>query len=108
MHFLTSFKVMIYALLVIITLFNSYKVIKELVYPQTPSIKVYERRLRDIDFPILIKICLTDNDNSKYEAFGYQNVHKFFRGQSDHNSSLIGWSGHSKDGKIISTPSDKN
>ena len=35
-----------------------------------------------MNFPILFKICLSDNDNSKYRALGYKNVHKFFRGQS--------------------------
>ena len=90
-----------------ITLINSYKVIQELVYPLTPSIKVYDKKLQHVDFPILIKICLSDNDSSKYRALGYKNVHKFFRGQSVHNSSLIGWSGHTEDGKIISSPTGK-
>ena len=39
MHILT-FKVIVNAFLVIISLINSYKVIKDLVYPQNPSIKV--------------------------------------------------------------------
>ena len=63
--------------------------------------------MQHVDFPILFKICLSDNDSSKYRALGYKNVHKFFRGQSKHNSSLIGWSGHTEDGKIISTPTGK-
>ena len=90
-----------------ITLINSYKVIIKLVYPQTPSIKVYEKELQHIDFPILIKICLSDNNNGKYRALGYKHVQSFFRGRSNHNSSLIGWSGHTEDGKIISTPTGK-
>ena len=90
-----------------ITLINLIKVIQELVYPPTPSIKVYDKKLQHVDFPILIKICLSDNDNSKYRALGYKNVYKFFRGQSNHNSSLIGWSGHTEDGKIISSPTGK-
>ena len=56
-----------------------------------------------MDFPILISICLSAND-SKFRTLGYKNGYKFFRGASLYNSSLIGWSGHTENGKIVSTP----
>ena len=52
-------------------------------------------RLGDIEFPIVIKICVipTYNLTSLYD-YGYEDKYRFFLGQSRFNNSTYGWAGH--------------
>ena len=75
-----------------------------MIFPSIPSIKVYKKRLNEIDFPVSIIMCATEDrerNNYKYNILGYKNKLKFFLGQSMFNESLIGWSGHTKEGLIL-------
>ena len=74
-----------------------------ILYPPLPETKVYQVDLKDIDFPLAFKICVTERDNStdRYEKLGYKNDYNFFLGRSRFNSSLFGWNGHTENGSIL-------
>ena len=67
-----------------------------------------ERRLDDIEFPVLFKICIKPafHTSELYKA-GYQNIWNYFIGQSRFNESVFGWGGHTDNGSIIGTPGGK-
>ena len=67
-----------------------------------------ERRLDDIEFPVLFKICIKPafHTSELYKA-GYQNIWNYFVGQSRFNESVFGWGGHTDNGSIIGTPGGK-
>lgn len=54
--------------------------------------------LEDIEFPLVIKICIVPgfNQTALHEA-GYEDTWKFFLGQSRFNESVFGWAGHTED-----------
>ena len=103
-------KIPIYFVLFTICLINSFNVIYELVFPQLPSIRVYEKHLKDMEFPLAVTLCLFDISSkfSKYTKQGYKNPADFFLGKSLFNKSLVGWSGHTKDGQTLGTPQGHN
>ena len=74
-----------------------------ILYPPLPEIKVYQVDLKDIDFPLAFKVCVTERDNStgRYERLGYKNDYNFFLGRSRFNSSLFGWNGHTENGSTL-------
>ena len=75
-----------------------------LIYPNTPSVKVYKKSFNEIEFPISIKICATedrDSDAMRHNVTGYKRSFKFFMGESMFNDSLFGWRGHTKDGSVL-------
>ena len=96
-------------ILLIVCIFNSCNVIYSLVYPQLPTIRIYETNLKDIEFPLSFRICLNDiNDNTKrYRTVGYRNDYSFFGGISMFNESVVGWGGHNKNGDTIGTTDRK-
>ena len=75
-----------------------------MLYPSTPSIKIYEKRLNETEFPISIKLCALEDresDTMRHNTSGYERNFRFFLGQSMFNKSLIGWSGHNQDGSFL-------
>ena len=60
--------------------------------------------LQDIDFPVVIKICVVPgfNQTALYEV-GYDGTWNYFLGQSKFNDSVIGWAGHTVDSGTIGT-----
>ena len=73
------------------------------LYPDVPEIVVYKKDLSEIDFPLLIRICLfeKENINARFLDYGYDALYGFFHGQSMYNSSLVGWAGHTENGSTI-------
>ena len=70
--------------------------------------------LEDIDFPLVIKICVVPgfSQTALYEV-GYNDAGGYFLGQSRFNESVIGWAGHTEDsgtkgtvGEILTQISD--
>ena len=54
------------------------------------------------DFPVVFKICITPGFDAKNLKFvGYSSVYNYFAGESRHNSSLIGWAGHTQEGTVL-------
>ena len=71
------------------------KIAQTHLYPSNPEIKVYERQLKEIDFPIAFIICAHETSNAssaRYTAAGYKDVDNFFTGVR--MSGDIGWYGH--------------
>ena len=65
--------------------------------PEIPSVKMYKRELKDIEFPLTFKLCLLENKTSseRYKRLGYDNANGFYAGQSMFDSKYVGWNGHS-------------
>ena len=73
--------------------------------PVNPRVKNYDRDLKDIDFPLIFKVCYHTNDELKeFQKWGYDSIDKFYFGTSRFNESLVGWSGHTEHGKTLASP----
>ena len=64
--------------------------------PEFPSVKVYKKQLKDIEFPITFKLCLWENNTSseRYKRLGYSSVTDFYSGDSMFDENNVGWNGH--------------
>ena len=64
--------------------------------PSLTHTEVGEMQLKDIDFPLNIKACVTPGLNkTALKQLGYLDKPMFIVGRSQFNESLIGWGGHS-------------
>ena len=99
-----SWNVAINVVFSIALVIHVFLVVFSMIYPNTPSVKVYKKSFNEIDFPISIKICATedrDRDTMRHNVTGYKRSFKFFMGESMFNDSLFGWRGHTKDGSVL-------
>lgn len=75
------------------------------INPTHPEIEVYDRELKDVQFPILFKICGRELHNSsrRYRTLGYANDIEFYAGISkfSKNETIVGWNGHTENGTTI-------
>ena len=74
------------------------------MYPENPNIQVQRKDLKDIKFPLAFKLCESLQDkhrNTVYHNYGYKDAVTFFLGESVHNKSLRGWSGHTKNNSVF-------
>ena len=76
-----------------------------ILFPDLPSIKIQNKDLKDIEFPIFIQMCVSEINNSydRYTNLGYKDHLDFYLGKSAYNETLYGWSGHSKYGSTLGT-----
>ena len=67
-------------------------------FPSLLNTDTSEVDLKDIEFPLTIKICAEPgfNETAIKEA-GYKKTSYYFKGISRFNSSLVGWAGHTED-----------
>ena len=74
-----------------------------LIHPDYPSVRVYEEDLKQIDFPLSFKICVTEQENSteRYKRIGYADEYEFFMGKSMFEENVVGWGGHSQNGSSL-------
>ena len=79
------------------------------LYPPNPDIKVYDKALKDVPFPILFKLCGKEihNSSKRYGMFGYKNELPLFSGKSKYSKHVFGWNGHTESGSTIGTVSGK-
>ena len=70
-----------------------------------PQVKVYDRKLEDIEFPLIFKICLYEIRNStlRYQKYGYEDFIHYYRGKSMYHNDSIGWFGHMENGSTIAS-----
>ena len=74
----------------------------KLLNPYETYTNIEQRKLREISFPIIFKICIKPGlDEAELNKSGYDGITNYFRGRSKYNSSLIGWAGHTKEGGIF-------
>ena len=105
-----SWNVAINVVFSIALVIHVFLVVFSMIYPNTPSVKVYKKSFNEINFPISIKICATedrDSDIMRHNVTGYARVFKFFMGESMFNDSLFGWRGHTKDGSTLGSTQGK-
>ena len=73
--------------------------------PEQPSVKTYKKDLKDIDFPMTLRLCLQleklDGSDKNMKPLGYKNIREYFMGKSRYNGSSIGWAGHMKNGSTL-------
>ena len=74
----------------------------EELHPKHPSVKKYEKQLKDIDFPLSFKFCLNHPNLTSYlQSIGYNEIFDFHNGlavgsKNDSESVYVyGWQGHS-------------
>ena len=74
-----------------------------ILFPVLPEIRITNRKLEDIEFPLSLKVCVSEISNSfqRYSNLGYEDETSFYGGRSAYNESLFGWAGHTKDGQKI-------
>ena len=86
-------------------IFNIGFIINNNVNPELPVLSVHQKNIKDIEFPLSFLICIDQivNDTTKYREVGYNNVYRFYIGESRHNESVIGWRGHMINGSKYNT-----
>ena len=75
----------------------------QMLYPELPSTKTYKKPFKDVDFPLVFRICAHELENSsaKFQKYGYGYDGFYFVGQSMYNASIFGWNGHTPNGSTI-------
>ena len=70
------------------------------VYPDLPDIKVYQRSLEEVEFPLSFLVCVHEmvHVSGRYKKLGYSNYADFYFGRSRFNGSIYGWGGHMENG----------
>ena len=77
------------------------------IFPTETFTRIEEIKLKDIEFPVYFKICLTPGFNiTELRNVGYYNIWAYFVGQLRYtNEKKYGWGGYDKKNKTaISTP----
>ena len=70
-------------------------IFSEWINPSHSTTSITETHLRDMDFPLIFKICPDPAfDIAKLEEEGYETVWRYFAGWSMFNDSVYGWAGH--------------
>ena len=80
-----------------------------IVHPPLPEVEVSKEDLRDLEFPLVFRICAFElfGNTERYENVGYSDYWEFFNGNSMYNSELFGWSGFTEDNTTIATVEGK-
>ena len=78
-----------------------------LMFPTNANIRIEQKDLKEIEFPLAFKICVDQDINKdsieSYRKFGYSSWRGFFRGESRFNESILGWNGHTRNNSILGT-----
>ena len=73
-------------------------IMREWLYPTQETIRITEKKLSDIEFPLVIKICPDPGFNyTAVKEEGYDSIWAYFKGMSDQghkNYMMTGWAGH--------------
>ena len=83
-------------------IFQLCSVAYDQICPSQTVTHMEEKRLDEIEFPVLFKICVKPAFNiEEIQNVVYKNIWGYFNGQSRHNASQYGWAGHTIDGQTI-------
>ena len=82
-----------------------YRLVEQLVSPTMTYTYVREVPLKDIDFPLDIKVCVTPSLNiTALNEFGYDGTLGYISGLSNRsNYPSVGWGGHDNHGRNLSS-----
>ena len=79
------------------------------LYPLTTDARLQEKRLNQIEHPVLFKICFKPSfDTEELNRTGYGTLWNYFAGVSMYNRSMFGWGGHTKDEKYLGSVEGEN
>ena len=79
-------------------------VLKGYIQPTITRTWEEEVPLEDIEFPLVIKICIIPGFNqTALHEVGYEDTWNFFLGKSRFNDSVFGWAGHTEDSSTFGT-----
>ena len=75
------------------------------LYPEYPTIAVYEKDLKDIDFPLSFRLCVNEPRNglARFKSVGYRTYASLFFGISMYNDTVYGWKGHFENGSTFNS-----
>ena len=75
------------------------------MWPKHTNTHMEEKKLLDIDFPVIFKICVRPGfNNTVIEELGYKRtLVQFFIGRSMFNRSIYGWAGHTNQSGVQGT-----
>ena len=99
-YFLRFLKIFIF----ICCLIQIFSLLDSTLNPDMPSTKIITKNLKDVNFPIIFKLCALKFKNDPYEHYkkvGYEDMLDFFKGKSMYNKSVIGWNGFHENGSTI-------
>ena len=76
--------------------YQTFRLVPNIISPTKTHTSVKQELLKDIDFPLDIKICVDPAVNlTTLEGFGYGDIEGYIAGSSFRsNLSLYGWGGH--------------
>ena len=102
---LTKLVYLVNFLFTIVCMLHVTQTLYSTIYPPYPEIKVFEKELKDITFPILFKICGKElrHASRRFNNFGYATESNFYGGISkfSKNNTIVGWNGHTENGSTI-------
>ena len=80
-----------------------FRLVEHLVSPTMTYTYTREVPLKDIDFPLDIKVCVRPSlDSTALKGFGYGDEVMYVSGSSS-NYSYIGWGGHDHNGRNLTS-----
>ena len=82
-------------LFVTIFVMQFYNIVDNYYNPSTTRTSKYHEDLNDMEFPILLKVCIQPGYNwGRLREYGYESDFHFFLGLNQNNKSTIGYFGH--------------
>jgi hypothetical protein len=74
------------------------------IRPSVTNTRVEEMELKDVDMPVVLKICVTPGFNmTAIKEMGYDDpfgVYRYFNGESKYNQTILGWAGHTNTSRV--------
>ena len=79
------------------------------VYPEYPTITEFKEEIKDLDFPLVFRLCINEptNGSIRFENAGYKAFAPFFYGESKYNKTVYGWKGHFENGSTFTSVEGK-
>ena len=79
------------------------------LFPSETFNHVREKKLDDIEFPSIFKICINPSANlTELKKVGYDNIWNYFIGRSLFNRTIFGWAGHTSEGREMASVEGDN
>ena len=74
------------------------------IFPSETFTTVKEKKLDEIEFPAVFKICIYPSaNNTELAKVGYKDIWNYFTGRSSFNKNIYGWAGHTPEGTEIAS-----
>ena len=81
-----------------------------LKHPDHPSVRTFKQDFKDLEFPIVMKICIQEMENiyDRYQNIGYKRENELFSGKSKFSDTTFGWNGHNENKTSLFSSVDGN